>query len=208
MPFTRVRMPVLGISTMLLLGGCAYGDLGGYGGLSIGVGSGGYYDDDYSPGGYYGDPRYGGYESYPRYGWYDGFYYPGQGAYVYDRVGRALAMRAQDRLYWLERRRALRDDRRADRADRRDERRDHRLERRGERETWTEDQRRQWAAQRAERLERRAERQDRRADRLTERQERAGRSLGQGLGNAAPSVDGRGRRGRRLGGQFERVQEP
>ena len=68
-----VRIPAaLAVIASFGLGGCAYNDWG-YGGVSVGYGTGGYYD------GYYGD---GGY-----YGWYDGYYYPGWGYYVYDDGG-------------------------------------------------------------------------------------------------------------------------
>lgn len=74
------------------LSACAYDDYG-YGGVSVGYGGGGYYDDYY--------PGYGG---YPGYGWYDGFYYPGNGYYVYDRGGRRHRWNDGQRRYWEGRR--------------------------------------------------------------------------------------------------------
>ena len=72
----------IGLAGALALGGCAYDDGYGYGGVSVGsgyYGGGGYYDPYYGPG-YYQPGLYSG--------WYDGFYYPGSGYYVYDRGGR------------------------------------------------------------------------------------------------------------------------
>jgi hypothetical protein len=76
----------------LTLGGC-YNDGYGYGGVSAGIGSGGYYGGGY-------DPYYGGGFGYPAYGWFDNFYYPGNGYYVYDRGGRRFPMRDRDRQHW------------------------------------------------------------------------------------------------------------
>jgi hypothetical protein len=61
----------------LTLGGCVDDGYGYDGGV---YGGGGYYGSGYYDGGLYG----GG---WPSYGWYDGFYYPGSGIYVYDRIG-------------------------------------------------------------------------------------------------------------------------
>jgi hypothetical protein len=205
--FPRFRSILVGLSSALAIGGCAYGDLGGYGGLSVGIGSGGYYDDYHDRGSYYG-----GHDAYPRYGWYDGYYYPGYGYDVYDRVGRSLAMRAQDRLYWLERRRDIREDRRDARRARRGDGRDERLERRAERGTWTEEQRRHWAAQHPDRREarsqRREERRDVRAEPREQRQARIGRSIGQGIDNGTSPPEGQGRRGKRMGRGSGNIQEP
>jgi hypothetical protein len=72
------------------LGGCAYDDGYGYGGVSMGYG-GGY--GPYDPYGYYG---YGG--------WYDGYYYPGTGYYIYDRGGKRYRWNDRQRAYWERRR--------------------------------------------------------------------------------------------------------
>ena len=75
----RIRSAALAIGAALSLGACAYDDGYGYGGLSVGYGSAGYYDDYYDPwyDDYYYGSRYGRYQPY--YGWYNGFYYPGTG---------------------------------------------------------------------------------------------------------------------------------
>lgn len=87
----------LGAAT-LGLAGCV--DDYGYGGVSVGYGSPGYYG--------YGDPYYdglgyggigGGY-----YGWYNDFYYPGSGVYVYDRYRRPFRWNDTQRRYWQGRR--------------------------------------------------------------------------------------------------------
>jgi len=80
------------------LSGCLYGGVGGYGrhgGVSVGIGTGGYYDP------YYGD--WGYYRSNPYWGWYDGFYYPGTGIYVYDRQRRPYRWTAGHQDYWTRR---------------------------------------------------------------------------------------------------------
>jgi hypothetical protein len=84
----------------LALGGC-YDDGYGYGGVSAGAG---YYGNGYGYGGY--DPYYDGfgYGGYPAYGWFDGFYYPGNGYYVYNRGGQRFRMRDRDRQHWQGRR--------------------------------------------------------------------------------------------------------
>lgn len=83
----------IGLAGTIALGGC-YDD-GYYGGVSVGSGyyGGGYYDPYYSPGYYPGG-----------YGWYDGFYYPGNGYYVYDRGGRRHRWNDGQRRYWEGRR--------------------------------------------------------------------------------------------------------
>jgi hypothetical protein len=75
---------------VLALSGC-YEDGYGYGGISAGYGSGGYYG--------YGDPYYG-----YGYGWYDGFYYPGRGYYIYDRGGKRHRWNDHHRHHWEGRR--------------------------------------------------------------------------------------------------------
>jgi hypothetical protein len=92
----------MGLAGALALAGCAYDDGYGYGGVSVGSGyyGGGYYDPYYSSGYYPGG-----------YGWYDGFYYPGNGYYVYDRGGRRHRWNDGQRRYWEGRRAERRDDR-------------------------------------------------------------------------------------------------
>ena len=99
-------LAAMGLAGALALGGCAYDDGYGYGGVSVGTGyyGGGYYDPYYSPG-YYG----GGY------GWYNDYYYPGTGYYVYDRGGRRHRWSDSQRRYWEARRNDRRDDRWRDR---------------------------------------------------------------------------------------------
>jgi hypothetical protein len=117
----RVRTMAVAALAPMLLGGCLMTD-GLYGGVSVGAGD--YYGGD--PYGYpYGYDPYGGYYGGASYGWYDNYYYPGNGAYVYDRAGRAYRMRAQDRAYWEARR-----ENRIERREARTERRENRLERR------------------------------------------------------------------------------
>lgn len=74
------------LASALMLGGCAYDDYG-YGGMSVGYGSP-YYDD------------YG----YGPYGWYDGYYYPGNGYWMYDRRGDRHRWSDRQRKYWEQRR--------------------------------------------------------------------------------------------------------
>jgi hypothetical protein len=83
----RITSALLALTASAGLAGCAYGygDGYGYGGVSVGYGSGGYYDDDYYT---------------PYYGWYDGFYYPGVGYYVYDRGGHRHKWNDRHRRYW------------------------------------------------------------------------------------------------------------
>ena len=86
----------LALASALTLAGC-YDDGYGYGGVSVGYGSGGYY----------GYPGY--YDYYPGYyGWYDGFYYPGSGYYIYDRGGHRRQWDDNHRRYWEGRREAWR----------------------------------------------------------------------------------------------------
>lgn len=93
--FRHRLLAAAGLVGALALGGC-YDDGYGYGGVSVGSGyyGGGYYDPYWNNGGYYP----GGY------GWYDGFYYPGNGYYVYDRGGRRHRWSDTQRRYWEARR--------------------------------------------------------------------------------------------------------
>jgi hypothetical protein len=86
------------LAGLMALGGCTDGY--GYSGVSVGAGYGGY-----APG-YYGGGGYGYAPSY--FGWYDNFYYPGTGAFVYDRYRRAYPWNDGQRAYWEGRRGAWR----------------------------------------------------------------------------------------------------
>lgn len=88
----RRLLAAIGLTGALLLGGCAYDDGYGYGGVNVGSGyyGGGSYYDDYYPG------SYGG--------WYNDYYYPGSGYYVYDRGGRRQRWNNGQRSYWEGRR--------------------------------------------------------------------------------------------------------
>lgn len=88
------------VAAALTLSAC-YDDGYGYGGVSVGYGTGGYYDD------YYGYPYYG--YRYPVYGWYDGFYYPGRGYWVYDRAGHRHRWSDHHRRHWEGRKEQHRD---------------------------------------------------------------------------------------------------
>lgn len=101
-----IRAALIAASAVIGFTGCM-GDDYGYGGVSMGYGSG---------------------YSYPYYGWYDDFYYPGTGYYVYDRGGRRHTWNDGQRRYWEGRRgtrtnRELRENWRDYRGDRRADRR-------------------------------------------------------------------------------------
>lgn len=96
------------IGLVALIGGIGMGTAActngyGYGGASLGYGSG-YYADPYYDGGYgagyagYGG-GYGGYGG-GGFGWYNDFYYPGTGMYVYDRNRRPFRWNDGQRRYW------------------------------------------------------------------------------------------------------------
>jgi hypothetical protein len=91
----RISTIALIIAGGLAVNGCAYGSFGRYGGVSVGLGSGGYYNDPWCGGYGYGSPYWG---------WYDSFYYPGSGFYVYDRYRRPYYWNDRYRRYWTERR--------------------------------------------------------------------------------------------------------
>lgn len=151
---SQLRNIVIGASAALVLAGCSSYDDGygyGYGGVSLGYNSGGYYDDGY----------YGGYG-----GWYNGFYYPGTGYYVYDRRGARHRWNDSQRRYFEGRRYAVRD--REDRRDFRQFRRDGRQDQREFRTERRDDRR----ALRNGEVSREAFREDRRADRQSYRAER------------------------------------
>lgn len=146
------------------LSGCVYGLDGydGYGGVSVGVGSGyaggfnpycdgfsawdSWYGCDYGYG--FGQIGFGG-------GYWDNFYYPGYGTWIYDRPGgRRFAMQDRHRRYWGQQRWQYYQQRRADRREFRDDRRG---------EGW--DDRRDWRRDRRETLDdRRDWRRERQAD--------------------------------------------
>lgn len=81
-------LAAVGLAGALALGGCAYDDGYGYGGMSVGSG---YYGS-----GYYGPSYYSG--------WYNDYYYPGSGYYVYDRGGKRHRWNDGQRRYWEARR--------------------------------------------------------------------------------------------------------
>lgn len=141
----RIAALALGAASLTA---CAYGDYGGYGGVSVGVGSG--YAGGYSPycdgfsawdswygcdAGYgFGQIGYGG-------GYWDNFYYPGYGSYLFDRPGgRRFAMQDRHRRYWAQQRFQYQQQRRLNRGD---DRRDDRIDRRQDRRE-TLDDRRDW----------------------------------------------------------------
>ena len=80
----RIGAALLAASAVLALSACATDDGYGYGGVSVGYGSG-----------YYGDPYWG---------WYDNYYYPGTGYYIYDRGGARHSWNDSQRRYWESRR--------------------------------------------------------------------------------------------------------
>lgn len=156
---SNARRNVLRIGTLALgavsLSACAYGagDYGGYGGVSVGVGSG-------YAGGY--DPYCDGYSAYDSFygcdaglgfgqigyggGYWDNFYYPGFGTFIYDRPGgRRFAMQDRHRQYWGQQRFQYQQQRRGNRQDfrqgRRDDRQDYRQDRREDRREYRQDRR-------------------------------------------------------------------
>ncbi|MEJ7927560.1 hypothetical protein WG908_12425 [Sphingobium sp. AN641] len=90
----RRLLAALGLTGALMLGGCAYDDGYGYGGVS--VGSGYYGGDPYWGSSYYRPGGYGG--------WYNDYYYPGTGYYVFDRGGKRYRWNDGQRRYWEGRR--------------------------------------------------------------------------------------------------------
>ena len=102
----RMRNALVVLAASAGLGACT--NLGPYGGVGVGVGSGyGGYGSPYgygygSPYGYgYGSPYYGSYYNrYPTYGWYDGFYYPGRGYWVYDPDGKPRPITDKQKGFW------------------------------------------------------------------------------------------------------------
>lgn len=140
------------------LSGCAYGygDYGGYGGVSVGVGNGfaggfdpycdsfsawdSFYGCDYGYG--FGQIGFGG-------GYWDNFYYPGYGLWLFDRPGgRRFAMQDRHRQYWGQQRWQFQQQRRGNwqgyRDGRRDGRQDFRRERRDDRQDFRRERRDDW----------------------------------------------------------------
>lgn len=163
-------------------------------GLSVGIGTGGYYDPYYSGYGYnrYGYDRYGygsryGYDRYgyggydpfgSYYGWFGDFYYPGTGIYVYDRYRRPYRWTDQQRRYWSDRQRtysgATRSNVRELRENWQDFRRDRHRDDRAFRVERRQDRRelRSGAVTREEfRTDRREDRREYRAERREDRRE-------------------------------------
>jgi hypothetical protein len=100
--FGRLRTIALALTAGVAVSGCAYSDYGasgGYGGVSLGYGGGGYYDG------------YGGGFGSPYWGWSGDYYYPGTGYYVYDRYRRPYRWNDRQRYYWQQRRGQWRGDR-------------------------------------------------------------------------------------------------
>lgn len=86
----RTVAPVAALASVLVLGGCTT-DGYGHGGVNVGYGSGYYYDHyPYGP--------------YAPYGWYDGYYYPGNGYWLYDRRGTRHRWSERQKRYWEQRR--------------------------------------------------------------------------------------------------------
>jgi hypothetical protein len=109
--------------------------------VSVGYNAGygyddGYYDDGYGYGygssaySVFADPYFSGRYGYtPTYGWYNNYFYPGTGAYVYDRRGQRYGYNNDQRRFWERNRFNIRD-----REDLRDVRRFSRDQRQDRRE--------------------------------------------------------------------------
>lgn len=96
------RLIFVGLVSLLALGGCAYDDGYGYGGMSVGTGY--YAGDYYGPAGYGAGGFGNGFGNGGFGGWYNDFYYPGTGYYVFDRGGRRHRWNDGQRSYWEGRR--------------------------------------------------------------------------------------------------------
>lgn len=171
----RLRNAVLAAAAALSLSACI-DDGYGYGGLSVGYGSAGYYDpyyDGYGYGGYGYGSGYGyGYASPSYFGWYNNFYYPGTGYYVYDRYRRPYRMNQRQSRYWNERRRTFYGANRGDRRELRDNWREFRQERRVDDRAFRQERRENRQAFRQGDITREQFRTERRADRRAYRQDR------------------------------------
>lgn len=216
------------------LSGCAYGygDYGGYGGVSVGVGNGfaggydpycdgfsawdSFYGCDYGYG--FGQIGFGG-------GYWDNFYYPGYGLWLFDRPGgRRFAMQDRHRQYWGQQRWQYQQQRRGNRQDfrqgRRDDRQDLRRERRDDRQDFRQDRRqdrRDWRQGQpgqldpAERQQRREMRQQRRQDMIGQPQQPGqprGQWQGRGDGQGRGEWQGRGWGGDGQGRGRPMMQQP
>ncbi|HLL59218.1 MAG TPA: hypothetical protein VK391_04930 [Allosphingosinicella sp.] len=174
----RIRRAVLGIAAALSVSACGnYYDGGyGYGGLSVGYGTAGYYDpyyDDYHYGSRYGRGYGYGYGYAPTYyGWNNGFYYPGTGYYVYDQYRRPYRWNSQQQRYWQDRYRTFRGaDSRQDRRELRENWQGFRQERRTDDRAYRQERRTDREAFRNGQLTREQFRTDRRQDRREYRQD-------------------------------------
>ena len=149
---------------LLSLGGCMYGGAGYYG---DGYVNNGYDCDPYAPfddyyacdsGHGFANIGFGG-------GWYDQYYYPGYGAYIFDRGGRRHAMRDNHRRHWS-RQRAEYGGHHARDRNRSPERRAERRDQRHDRRDGARDQRRSYSYQ-SDNIGTRNDRGDRPATRAT-----------------------------------------
>src|SRR5581483_6151494 len=106
MHIARLKLAAIAAVGGISLAGCAYDTYGDpygygygyapYGGVSVGIGYGGY-------GGYYGGYGPYGY-GYDPFGWYGDFFYPGAGIYVYDSDRHRHEWSGDQRRYWENRR--------------------------------------------------------------------------------------------------------
>ena len=98
----RTPLVLLLSAGALSLGACAYD--GAYYGESFGLG---YADAAYDPGACwnYGWNGWAGWNGpyMPYCGWYDGFFYPGEGIYVYDRGHHRHRWDGHQQAYWTQR---------------------------------------------------------------------------------------------------------
>ena len=164
------RICILAAAAMALAGCSTYGSERGYGRVSVGS-SYGLYDRGYSGNSYYG--------------WNDGYYYPGNGNYVYNRAGTRHALSRAQLRYWQARRAHLR------RSEVRENWSGYEGNRRPAYRDQRREQRRDWRAERrVDRAERRTERVERKVDRAERR----------GYRNARPDI--------RPGARSERRADP
>jgi hypothetical protein len=87
----KAAVSAAALISSLTLASCAMDDGYGYGGVDVG----------------YGSPYYG--YGYAPYGWYDGYYYPGNGYWLYDRGGNRHRWNDRHQRYWEGRREHTRD---------------------------------------------------------------------------------------------------
>lgn len=146
---TGAHRLILLLAGLVGLGGCTTLGPGGYAGADWGGSWGG--APYAAAGGFYRGPVYRGA------GWFGDWYWPGRGAWVYDRWGQRRGWSPREQAFFRERR----IDRREYRADRTIDRRGYRAERRADRK-----------ALRQGRIDRPAFRADQRQDRREYRVER------------------------------------